>query len=156
MIAPVQNQLSYVLITALDLIRQLRSTSWLLDPSVKLLKFTGRGPKRQIGICKSMLTHIGIGLTLGTLLNRIGISPAQDEQLDEYTEWTDAWIDELSVSFTILFGRGGSAGCIIYLPKERRTFQSLHAAAYGFWHKIVLSNRSQREQFYVKYNAVKA
>ncbi|KAG9325057.1 hypothetical protein KVV02_008529 [Mortierella alpina] len=97
MIAPVQNQLSYVLITALDLIRQLRSTSWLLDPSVKLLKFTGRGPKRQIGIwSKSMLTHIGIGLTLGT------------------------------------------------------------AAAYGFWHKIVLSNRSQREQFYVKYNAVKA
>ncbi|KAF9286111.1 hypothetical protein BGZ68_003189 [Mortierella alpina] len=50
----------------------------------------------QNQLSKSMLTHIGIGLTLGT------------------------------------------------------------AAAYGFWHKIVLSNRSQREQFYVKYNAVKA
>ncbi|KAG0045197.1 hypothetical protein BGZ83_009571 [Gryganskiella cystojenkinii] len=30
------------------------------------------------------------------------------------------------------------------------------AAAYGYWYKSVLTNRSQREAFYVKYNSNKA
>ncbi|KAF9335329.1 hypothetical protein BG006_000330 [Podila minutissima] len=30
------------------------------------------------------------------------------------------------------------------------------AAAYGFWHKVVLTNREERSAFYVKYNANRA
>ncbi|KAK3832056.1 MAG: hypothetical protein JOS17DRAFT_109198 [Linnemannia elongata] len=30
------------------------------------------------------------------------------------------------------------------------------AAAYGYWHKIALVNRAQREAYYVKLNSTKA
>ncbi|KAF9096900.1 hypothetical protein BGX29_000357 [Mortierella sp. GBA35] len=29
-------------------------------------------------------------------------------------------------------------------------------AAYGYWHKIALTNRAQRQAYYVKYDAAKA